>query len=50
MADTNGNGNDAAPAPVRQGGQVQVHFVTEEKEFELEEGKRVLLVPTGMLL
>lgn len=33
----------------RTGGQVQVHFVTEEKDFELEEGKRVLLVPTGML-
>ncbi|KFZ05385.1 hypothetical protein V501_08411 [Pseudogymnoascus sp. VKM F-4519 (FW-2642)] len=32
----------------RSGGQVQVHFVTEEKEFELEESKRVLLVPTGM--
>ncbi|OBT50324.1 hypothetical protein VE04_09473, partial [Pseudogymnoascus sp. 24MN13] len=27
----------------RSGGQVQVHFVTEEKEFELEESKRVLL-------
>ncbi len=29
------------------GGQVQVHFVTEEKDFELDESKRVLLVPTG---
>lgn len=33
----------------RAGGQVQVHFVTEEKEFELEESKRVLLVPTGTI-
>jgi hypothetical protein len=33
----------------RSGGQVQVHFVTEEKEFELEESKRVLLVPTGKI-
>lgn len=32
----------------RTGGQVQVHFVTEEKDFELDESKRVLLVPTGM--
>ncbi|KFY22957.1 hypothetical protein V493_06206 [Pseudogymnoascus sp. VKM F-4281 (FW-2241)] len=32
----------------RSGGQVQVHFVTEEKEFELEESKRVLLVPTDI--
>jgi hypothetical protein len=32
----------------RTGGQVQVHFVTDEKEFELEESKRVLLVPTGI--
>lgn len=34
----------------RPGTQVQVHFVTEEKDFELDESKRVLLVPTGKIL
>lgn len=33
----------------KTGGQVQVHFVTDDKDLELDEDKRVLLVPTGEL-
>ena len=32
----------------KTGGQVQVNFVTEEQDFQLDESKRVLLVPTGI--
>lgn len=31
----------------KTGGQVQVNFVTEEQDFQLDESKRILLVPTG---
>jgi hypothetical protein len=40
--------DEAQQNGLRPTGQVQVHFVTDDKEFELEESKRVLLVPTGM--
>lgn len=31
----------------KTGGQVQVNFVTDEQDFQLDESKRILLVPTG---